>query len=498
MGGFNIAKTAFTRVQIIEGRARPDHVPDFQSCMKAQSISQSFGDIEKIECPDPNRFGGFIEVGQIQGQIERATMDLMGRYASDIASELLRIAKKRCSTDVHINIGACSDPRNNNKFTKKIILEDAVLTNWNTEDLGALSSDENAVVNESTSLSIANVYEVLELSFSERGGDVVTNPVLDIVICDRASCGDCDDESDGCQIVYAVTANTPGSPGTAPDLLYSLDGGKTWAADDITSMLASEDANALACLGDYVYVVSEDSESLHYKLKSVLNAGTVANWTEIATGFVTNNGPLDTWSVGTYAFIVGEGGYVYGTANVTTGVAVLDAGVATSNNLQAVHAISDEFAVAVGVSDTIIYTKDRVTWTAATATGGGNGLTCVWIKNQDEWFVGDDAGNYYYTLDQGVTWAAITMPVTLSQINDTSFSSDSVGYISAENSTPRGIMLRTYDGGHSWLALPEGSGNLPLSDSFDAHSSCVDDVNFVVAGGLADDAADGVLILGLD
>lgn len=498
MPGFNPAQTAFSRVQLIEGRARADHAPDYQSCLKAQSYAQSFGDIEKIECPDPDRFGAFIEVGQIQGAIERGTIDLMGRYASDIASELLRIAKKRCSNDVHVNFGACTDPRNNNRFTKKLILADAYLTNFNTEDLGSLSSDENAVVNESTTISVAELFEILQLAFAERGQDVVTNPVIDVVICDRASCGDCDEESDGCQKIYALAGASPGSPGTAPDVIFSLNKGATWASNDINTLTSAQEPNAIACLGDNVVVVSEDSESNHYKSQANVDLGTVAGWTEIATGYVAGNGPLDIWSVGNFAFIAAENGYVYGTADVTLGVTVLDAGVATTNDLNAVHAISDEFAVAVGAGDSIVYTTDRTTWQAATATGGGNDLLAVWLKNEDEWWVGDDGGNLYYTLDRGVTWTLKALPITVTQINDIAFASNSVGCIVAENGTPRGLAFRTYDGGNSWLALPEGSGSLPLSDSLDALALCSSDINFGVFVGLADDGLDGQILVGND
>ena len=87
--GYNPGKSAFTRVFITEGRARPDHSPEYQSCMRAGSISQSFGDIERIECPSDAEYGQFDEVGRIQGAIERASSSLVGRYAADLASELL-------------------------------------------------------------------------------------------------------------------------------------------------------------------------------------------------------------------------------------------------------------------------------------------------------------------------------------------------------------------------------------------------------------------------
>jgi photosystem II stability/assembly factor-like uncharacterized protein len=497
---YNPLKTGQDRVFVIEGMARPDHEPKYQSCMKAGAVSQSFGDVEKIECPDPDKYEGFIEVAKIQGAIERATLPLTGRYARDLESELLRIAKTRCAADIQIHMGACTDPRDFNVFQKALIAEDAILTTWNTEDLGALGSDENAKVDESTDLSIGEIYEVLPLSFAQRGDDVVTNPVVDVVICDIQSCGDCEEESDGCQKIYAVTLATGGSPGTAPDLVYSLDKGSNWAADDINSLLAAEEANALACLGIYVVVVSNDSNSLHYKAQAVIDAGTAGGWTENATGFVVTGEPNDIWSVGTYAFIVGDGGYVYGTNDPTVAVNVLDAGVATTEDLNAVHALTDEFAVAVGDNDTIIYTLNQVGWQTATATGGGSNLQCVWIKNANEWWVGDSNGQLYYTLDGGTTWTEKGIPGTLwTSINDISFSTKSVGYISAARSgTPRGYMLRTFNGGYDWVILPEDVGTLPLTDSVNAHAACQDDPNFVVGVGLADDAADGVVLVGED
>lgn len=49
-------KSAFTRVFLIEGRARGDHKPSYESCLRMMGVSQSFGDIEKIENPDPYEY----------------------------------------------------------------------------------------------------------------------------------------------------------------------------------------------------------------------------------------------------------------------------------------------------------------------------------------------------------------------------------------------------------------------------------------------------------
>ena len=498
--GYNPAKTGFSRVFLIEGRARGDHQPDYKSCLMAGAVTQSFGEPERIECPDPDRYGEFVEVGEVQGAVERGATTLTGRYASDLASDLLRIAKKRCDVDVQVHLGACTDPRDFNTFTKALILEKARLTNRDTEDLGALSSDANAAVNESANISFDEQYEVLPLTFTEKGQSTVTNPLIDVVICDVQSCGECEDESDGCQKIYAVSLSSAGSPGTAPDVVFSLDKGLTWSADNIHTMTPAQEANGIACVGLYVVVVSEDTESHHFKLKSEVDNATADNWQEVTTGYAAGSGPLDIWSVGVYAFIVGEGGYIYGTGAPDTSVTVLDAGAATTNNLNAVHALNDRFAVAVGDSDTVVYTEDQETWVTATATGGGNNLLCVWCKSMDEWWVGDSGGQLWYTVDRGVTWTEKDLPGTLwTEINDISFATGSVGYISAgKSATPRGYMLRTFDGGYSWVVLPEGVSSLPLNDDIDAHAACEEDPNFVVGVGLADNATDGIIVIGND
>lgn len=504
-------KTGYSRVFLIEGGARPDHIPGYQDCMKAGAPDYSAGDIERIECPSSDEYNQYIEIGEIQGAEDRPTITLTGRYASDVASTLLRLAKRRCDVDVQIHIGACSDPRDFNTFTKAIIFEKARLTNWSSEDLGALGSDENAKVDESSDISAREIYEVLPLTFAEVCGTVVTNPVIDIVICDNPSCGDCDVESDGCQDVFALTQQTVGSPGTTADVVWTRgqfagESSEGCNSDNINTLAVNQDASALACVGNYVVVVSNASDSLHYKTKTDIWNSVVGGWTEVTTGFVAAGSPNDIWSVGTYAFIVGDGGYVYGTEDPTAGVSVLDAGVATSENLNAVHAISETFAVAVGDNDAVIFTENGSTWSTPSATPGSAGnLQCVWIRSEDEWWIGDSAGVVHYTLDQGETWSTKGLAGSgYDSIDDIAFSTNSIGYIAANTSTPRGRILRTFAAGGGagntggFVILPEGVQSLPLADDIYAIAACKHDPNLVIGGGLADNGSDGILMVGQD
>jgi photosystem II stability/assembly factor-like uncharacterized protein len=495
MGVYNPAKRGSSRVFLIDGGARPDHVPEYMDCWIAGGENQSFGDIERIECPSPDAYNQWVEIGEIQGAEERPTTSLTGRLALDTASEMKRIAKKRCSVDVQYHFGECTDPRAFNDYKKVIIFETSYLTNYSSEDYGALMSGDQAAINESSDLSARLSYDVMPLSVARRGEDVTLNPVVDVVICDTISCGECEDESDGCQKVYAVDNGTTGSPGTAPDLLYSTDKAVTIAAEDINSLTSAEPADALACVDEYVVVVSNASGSLHYKEKE--DIGVVAGgWTEEATGFEVGGEPNDIWSVGPYAFIVGDGGYVYGCENPADGVEVLDAGIATAENLNAVHAISETFAVAVGAANVVVYTENGTIWTHTNGPDPAPAaLLCVWVVDERHWWVGTDAGDLFYTLDAGATWTEQNLPgVAWADIHDIAFATKSVGFLVGDKTTTKGYWLKTLDGGQSWIHLPE-AGTIIGNDSLVAVAACKQDVNFAVAVGTDDNAADGIMLV---
>jgi len=489
--------TGLSRIFLIDGRARGDHQPSYESCIRLGAPAWGQGDITKIECPDPARYGAFIEIGVIQAGVDRVTTTLEGRYFRDQLSTLLDLARKRCALDVQAHFGACEIPYQfNTGFTKILIFEDAYFTNYSTDDMGTLESDGNAVINEMVDVSARDMYELMPITFAERGQSAVTNPLNDVVICSEIVCEGCPDDDSGCDVIYAVGESSPGSPGTAPDVIYTSDKTVTIAADEITTLTNTDSADGVACLGDYVIVISTSNDSHEYKLKATLNAGTAAGWMQVAGGYVGAGSPNDIWSVGDYAFIVGDGGYVYGTADASVAVTVLDAGAATTDNLVAVHALTDKFAVAVGENGAVVYTENRTVWGTATAPSA-NTLNCVWCKSMDEWWVGDSAGDLYYTLDRGTTWTEKAgLPITTTAIYDIQFPKDSEGFLAATIAGPAGRILRSYDGGYSWVVAPENYGSIPANDQITAIAACKNDPNFIVGVGTADNATDGIYVVG--
>lgn len=474
--------------------------------MRPGTLEESSGDVTKIECPHPTQADKFIEVASIQGASERPTTQLVGRFPADQASTLKEFQKLGCAFDLHINIGICKDISLVNTFVKKLILEDDKISNYALGELGTLSSDGRAEVDETADISMALWDEILPMGFAERAGTVVTNEVIDVVICDNAGCGDCEDPSDGCEKIFALTTTAGGSPSTPADIVYSIDKGATWQAVDIDTLGAAEAPSALACVGEFLVVVSNDSASLHYALLSeFVAAGTPPTWTEVTAGFVAGGEPNDIWAVeGGTAFICGDGGYVYTTTDPTAGVTTLDAGVAVQDDLQAIHAISATKFVAVGNAGAIVKSENGSTVAEVTPSpvGVGVNFTSIWIKanNGNEWFIGANNGNYYYTVNNGVTFVLGSFSGSgTGVVRDIAFSTKSVGYLAHDTATPAGRIFRTYDGGKSWVLTPDQStATLPVNDRITALAACTEDPNFVVGVGLADNATDGIILVGED
>ncbi len=223
MAGMIPVKGGHSRVFLIEGRARGDHTPSFKSCLAAGAPSWSFGDVESIECPDPDQYNQWVEVGEIQAAQDRPTLGLTGHYALDEESDLLRIARTKCPIDVQIHFGVCTDPSDFLTFTKALVFPQGRISDWALSDAGALQSGDNTPVDETANLSAKSIYSILPLGVAERGGDAVINVIVDVVLCDTLSCGDCEVESDGCQVLFAIDDGVSGSPGDVADLVYSTD-----------------------------------------------------------------------------------------------------------------------------------------------------------------------------------------------------------------------------------------------------------------------------------
>jgi len=496
-----ISKSTDTRVWFIENGASPSNSPVYQGLMKFEDPSQSLGDVEKIEAPDPNAAGRFIEIDSMQGTEERVTFGVMGRYPRARVSDMKRLAEKRCTLDIQAHLGRCRDPQDfNGGWEKLIIFEDTKLTNYDIENFGAIESGEENPTNESADTSAARWYERIRLTFAERATGEVFNEVIAVVVCDDSECGDCDSPSDGCQRVFSVQLAAGNSPGVSPSVIYSDDGLSTEGTTFIDTLSSTQEPSGAACVGENLVVISNDADSLSYADTSDILLGT-ETWTEVTDGFNANGSPNAIWSNGARdTWIVGDGGYIYYTVDPTSGVTAQDEGTATSQNLADVHAYDSQNVVAVGASNAVVYTTDGGdTWAAVTGPAVGVNLTAVWMKDSNTWLIGDANGALWYTNNAGTTWTRKTLPLGTENVRDIVFATKTIGWMSVDIPGNIGRILATVDGGSSWYVAPEGPGAIPDNNRITSLAVCSKATPSVAAnnlygGGLGGDGSDGILI----
>lgn len=497
----NILQSSFSRIWIIRYGAGPNNPPELEGLARAGEPSFPLGDLSPIFIPDADRYGQFIVAGKVQGERGLPNMDVVFRYKTDAKGALTRFVRDRCDHDVQVHMGLCEDPNAFNEgWTKILVLAKARPANeYTLGQLGALGPSEDAMVDETVPFVAEDMYEILRMQFAEQALTQIVQEIVDVVVCDAVSCGQCGLPTGGCDIVFSLTLTAGGSPGLPAEIIFTRDGGTVYGETNISTLAANEDPNRMACIGSNLVVVSEDSESLHYADISDILDGT-ETWTEVSTGFVVTNGPLAIAAISqANVWIVAENGYIYFASDITSGVVVQDAGVATTQDLNDVSAFDKLNVVAVGASNAVVITRNGGdTWASILGPNVGVVLNAVWFKGVNEIWIGDAGGQLWYTINGGTTWNEKVFPGSgAGVVRDIKFVNDSVGYLAHDTAAPAGGILRTIDGGNSWYLLPEGIGSIPANDRINAVAPCSpNDPNTVFGGGLADDAVDGILVKG--
>lgn len=492
----DLLKTGYSRLWIIEDRASPANVPELKGNARGMGPSQSLGDRTAVREPDPGRYGGYQITDAIKGEKGLVTIPIEYR-AGYTRDAFLELARKGCPFDIQLHYGQCEDPTDFQDFQKIMVFEAADISNWAQGEQGAFEQGSEAIVTGTIDTNALDHYEVFPIVVQEIGASELVQEVVAVSICDSKQCGACGIASDGCQAFIALTKSHGGSPGLPAEIIFSTNGGATLGQTNVDSLTAAEDPTDGTCSGSYYVVVSNESGSLHYAPLGDLYAG-IETWAEVLTGFVGGGEPNAIFSMGSaYNWIVGDGGYIYFTDDVTSGVTPQSSGGVTTQDLAAIHGVDMTHLVAVGALNVVLITSNGgTTWSLLTGPAVGVSLTSVWMKSRTEWLVGTADGRLFYTRNSGLTWTVKAFAGSgAGAIEDIKFATDTVGYMS-HTLSGAGRLFRTYNGGQSWKLMPDGQGTVPANDKINSIGACGEDVNRVYAGGLGANGTDGMLLVG--
>ena len=484
------------RVWYIEGGVHPTRSPSFLALGKfSGDPSHSFGEDTKITAPDPNSYGKDIQVGVVPGSDDRATLSIGARYTA-VKDILMGWANRGCRVDIFALSGRCGNPQDFSDGGEKwVYFPDGRISNHGFENFGAFGRDENNPTNSMVDMTAEDYWELLRMSQDQVASAETTRLIYTVDVYGGDDCEDC---SAPCDRVLATMAGASATPGTQPTLLYSEDGGETWSSQTITTMFSNETIEDGVVIGSDIVYVSSVSNSMHYTdIDDVFIADNT--WLETTSGFVATKEPLAISSADArHTWIVGNGGYIYFVKNHKVKAEVQDAGVATTQNLNSVHAKDSANVLAVGNSNAVVYsTNGGVTWQSVSGPAVGVNLGACWMWDDKTWLVGEGAGGngkLWVTDNRGYTWTEIGLPNTYSRIYKIMFVSDAEGYLAVTTGS-RGFVLRTITAGNEWEVLPQGKNATAIANDYLRDVAvCSKKENTAFADGLADNGTAGIIL----
>ena len=496
------------RVFIQLGGPRPNNATkyggqDAQYMQITAAKIPELGGIDPIWAPDPRRAGQYKIIGRTVKPPDLPTADLTLYERRGVIP--FQLAKIGCQFSFYEVSGQCNDLSNFlSGWTDYVMIYSNALVM--DKDLGSRTAfADDKAVEDKLSLKLADIYPVGALGFGETAAAQVNREVTDIVYGSTGQCGDCGPADDGTQRIYAVTKSSgAGSPGLPGQLEYSLDGGITWTPNDITGIGSASDPTALDLVGSNLVVVVPADTAYYYTPLDTL--GRPTTWTKVTSGFVAGAAPQDLFVLTSReVFFAGGSGYLYKATDVTAGVTVLNAGAATTSNLQRIHG-QDETLVATGANSTVVVSFNRgQTWarTSADPSAVATNVQAVAVLDANRYWVGLGLGRVMYTLNGGLTWNEKAFSgAGAGQVYDIVFPTDDVGYFAFATNTPSARLYATINGGADWTNTAPRVLNLPTHNRTNriatprGSSDPATAANNVALGGLSGGGTDGVIYIG--
>lgn len=422
--------------------------PHYFPCLGMDSLSQDFGDITRVECPDPYNYGSFIEVAQLPGEIGRLTTTLSTRLSRTELSIFRNMAVRGCGFDLHLHFGVCQKPTDFNAFDKMMVFEDVYVTSYGTDPLVALQSSDRDTIMETIDITVGDYYEIVPLHYVPREKLLTDTlmPIIDSTYADVMTCGAmCNAPSDGCSDLFAITSDGM--------IVWSQDSGKTWTLGANDWDVA--DANVgIGYLNGFLFSFTNDADlSVTFATKKEALADVVP--TTVPTILGNPDGiVLTDLGVGQSKFIlVGEAGYIGLGDNPTRGLDESYLGVYSTETFNKVQfRTGTDTALAVGANGAIVFYNGSEFIAVDTTTSilAGLNLTAAYPYSDRKWLVADDTGKLFCNDDclESDDWTEVRTPNTGigNQIDDIVFVTRHVGYMVAQTD-----IYVTYDGSCTWV-----------------------------------------------
>lgn len=466
----------------------PGTLPIYLGCHDLDDIEKDEGDITLIRCPDPQRANRWVVTGSFRGEPGPATTTITASVtrSKDI---LAGIALKGCGVPIYVAQAGCGKRNLFTNWESQIFaLYPSIITSRGLTNVGKKDQGDQGESMRPFGISADELYEFYKPTLG-RQAVTETTAIRDIVFCNDAQCaGDCGQAKDACEDGAFVTEAVSGSPSGKGDVWFKSGGG-AWTVGAADPFATSEDIASIVC-------IQVDSETTRY----IVARGTTDAAAPAEVAYTDNGGA--TWtlaSVGTtngqfalgpdslmaldfnHIWLVTSTGGIYFSDD--GGASWVSQGSGVVGNLWAIDMVNESTGYVVGASDVVLKTTNgsdgtNATWTATTATGGGDINQTVDALSRDMVWVGTSGGDAWRSDDGGDSWGLRAFAGSgAGSVVDIEFENDLNGWLIHNTAAPVGTLLRTVNGGYNWETVSGGGTNLGFTSIF------VCDVDTAFVGG---------------
>lgn len=473
--------------------------PLYVGCVDIDTLDQPGGGIDTlIRCFDPNG-QGWKTLSSTRTPPDPVTTTIT-ELVYKRQSILERI--KDCPATFWFHYRDCGNAGQFNNYVRSAMIAQAYVGDRGYE--GLAMREEDTVSTRTYSLSgFPPVHDLFKMQ-AVRVGVGEGSALNDIAFVNAVRCaGSCGPAQGPCKVGFAVADSLAGSAAATANVLYTTDYGATWAAAAADPFAGGESIASVAVVqldnNTNRVIVARGTTDAGAPAEIAYSDDNGATWTAVNVGSTNGQfaqGPGALFALDLYnIWLVVSDGYVYKSEDGGATWATQEAGVVTSDDLNAVHFIDAYTGYAVGDSDTILKTVDGgFTWSlTGNDTGTGADILTVFATDSLTVFVGTDGGELFRSGDGGVTWAQATFSGSgAGQVRDIVFFNDKIGFMAHNTSAPVGRIFRTIDGGFSWETVTNGAN--PVNAGLNALAIC-DENNAWAVG--EPQGGTGVLLKGL-
>lgn len=412
-----------------------------------------------------------------------------------------------CPNNFYEVVGPCKNPSDFiNGWSDFVKIYSYGRANSHNESGNTTQDSDDASMTE-VEFSFAAIYKIGALLFGEKAAPEVEREVVDLVFAGGIDCGACGPADNGTSRLYAVTKSSgAASPGTPAEVVYTVDGGATFSQQNITGLGGTVDPTGIEIVGSYLVVLDTAGNGYWFAEVNSLT-GVPGTWTQVTAGFVASKQPTDIYVVSpNEVYFSANGGYIYKSTDIPSGVTTLDAGNVNTNNYVRIHG-QDDTIVVVGELGKIVKSSNRgVTWANVTLSPTSATVRAILVLDDYRFWIGTSGGKVYYTINGGETFVEQTLPGgTLTVIDDIVAATDEVLHIAARTSTPTGRLITSWCGGQKWASSAANNArlqNVPTVTRFNRLAvprtgQATTDSNVLALGGLSGGGTDGILELGV-